>query len=189
MVMNKSLLKEYVSIVVRNYLKEIEAVSTVSTVSTRGATTTSSTTGGRQTTATSSTARTGTGSRSERESEADSALENIEQKVSDNAEKISNVEKGINTMKGDATRMSIRTRDVQKANADIQTNVNQAATSTERLRDADTDSDRNAAYTDTSRALKGVATAAGTAAAAQGNIADILTKQGSNPIGSGNGAT
>jgi hypothetical protein len=41
-------------------------------------------------------------------------------------------------MKGDATRMSIRTRDVQKANADIQTNVNQAATSAERLRDAET---------------------------------------------------
>lgn len=176
--MSKRLLKEYIKLVIDNLLLEITTTSTSATTGTTSTTSTTSTTGTQGTTATSATTRTGT-TEGGRGDETEPALSSIEDKVESNTDKINNINTNLTASRGDATKISARTREIQGANRNIEKNVKDAADNTERLRDA-RDRDQQAdAYTKTATALRGVADNVGTIAAAQANVADILNRQGS----------
>lgn len=176
MVMNKRLLKEYITLVVDNLITEITTTSTSATTGTSSTTSTISSTGTQGTTATAATTRTGT---TEADREADTNLSNIEDKVDANAEKINSINANLTASRGDATKMSTKTREIQGANRNIEKNVKDAADNTERLRDARDREQQTDAYSKTATALRGVADNVGTIAAAQANVADILNRQGS----------
>jgi septal ring factor EnvC (AmiA/AmiB activator) len=188
--MSKLLLKEYISLIIEKVILEAGTTATVSTAGTTGTVSSVSTTGTTGTTAATST--TGTGTRnaeaSDREDEADTALSNIEDKVEANSDEIDGINRNLTAGRADATRMSLKTREMQTANQNVQRNIGDASKATEDLRDAGNREDQRAAYNKTATALRNVADSVGDIAAAQANVADTLNKQGSRAIeGSGEG--
>jgi septal ring factor EnvC (AmiA/AmiB activator) len=185
--MSKLLLKEYIRLIVEKTLWEQGTSATVSTGATSGTVSSSSTTGARGSTSTASTTATGTRrageeAASDREDEADTALSSIEDKVEANSDKIDGINKNLTASRADATRMSLRTREMQTANQNVQRNIGDASKATEDLRDAGNREEQRAAYNKTATALKNVADNVGSIATAQGNVADTLNKQGSRAI-------
>ena len=179
MVMKNKLLKEYIERVIFNMLNEQSTVSTSSTTGTGSTTSTSSTTGATGTTSTTASTRTGTtGTETDNETEADTTLGAIEDKVNSNSEKINSINTNLTASRADATKMSTRTREMQAANKNIEKNMRDAANSTERLRDAGNENEKKDAQNKTSSALRGVADSVGTVVNAQANVADILNRQG-----------
>ena len=189
--MSKLLLKEYIRLIVEKTLWEQGTSATVSTGTTRGTVSSVTTTGARGSTSTASTTATGTrraGPEDTSEREADTALASIEDKVEANSDKIDGINKNLTAGRGDATRMSLRTREMQTANQNVQKNIGDASKATEDLRDAGNREEQRAAYNKTATALRNVADSVGDVAAAQANVADTLNKQGSRAIeGSGEG--
>ena len=179
MIMRNQLLKEYIGLVVYNMLNEQSTVSTSTTTGTASTTSTTATTGATGTTSTTASTRTGTtGTEKDSDTEADSALSSIEDKVDANNKKIDGINANLSASRADATKMSTRTREMQAANKNIEKNMRDAADSTERLRDAGNVEQQKDAYNKTSSALKGVADNVGTIVSAQANVADILNRQG-----------
>lgn len=161
-----NLLKEYIREVIKAYLFEEVSITSVSTTTAGSTTGSTSSRGTTSTTGASSTSTTGT-----RRSE-DDPIEDVENRIANNEKEISNIKK-------DSTNLSNRTREIQASNNNMQSNIRQAADSTEKLRDArDADEVRNA-YTNTAQALRAVATDVGNIAQQQAGVSDIYNKQGS----------
>jgi hypothetical protein len=174
MVMNRQLLKEYIQLVVEKMILEQGTSSTASTGTTSGTVSSSSTTGATGATSTASTTATGT---------------SIEDKVEANSDKIDGINKNLTASRADATRMSLRTREMQTANQNVQRNIGDASKATEDLRDAGNREQQTNAYNKTATALRNVADSVGDIAAAQANVADTLNKQGSRAIEGSGGST
>lgn len=161
-----NLLKAYIHEIVKAYLFEEVSISSVSTRASTAATGTGSTSGTRSTSSTQSTSTTGS-----RRGE-DDTIADVENRIADNEKAISNIKK-------DSTNLSNRTKEIESAGNNMQSNIRQAADSTEKLRDAQNADDVRNAYTNTAQALRSVATDVGNIAQQQAGIADIYNKQGS----------
>ena len=127
MVMNKKLLKEYISLVVKNVLLEIGTTGAIGSISTGGTISSSSSTG--TTGAGSSESTTATGGR-QASDETQSSIENIEDLVNDNKEQIEKNQKSLNKA---AHNMVTYTRNMQSNTSQTASGLKTAADSANKL--------------------------------------------------------